>query len=140
MENEKIKITIEITVNSNIENAWKTWTTATDIMQWNTASEEWHTTNATIDLREGGKFCSHMEAKDGSFGFDFSGVYTKIIVHEQINYIMDDGRTCEIVFQQQDNNTRIVQTFEAETENSVELQKGGWQAIMNNFKNYLEKK
>ena len=134
------KITIQVTVNSPIEKVWKIWTSGEDIKQWNTASDDWHTTKAEINLVVGGTFSSRMEAKDGSFGFDFSGKYTDVKTHELIEYTMDDNRTCVINFENKGNETLIIQTFEAETENPIEMQKFGWQSIMNSFKKYAESK
>jgi uncharacterized protein YndB with AHSA1/START domain len=134
----KQKITVEVTVNQPVEKVWKTWTTPSDIMKWNHASDDWHTPKAENDLRVGGKFLSRMEAKDGSFGFDFIGTYTSVKKNEEIAYTMEDGRTCVTKFSNEGNTTKVVTTFEAETENSIELQQGGWQAISNNFKKYAE--
>ena len=138
MENNKVKITVQVTVKSTIEKVWKVWTSPSDILHWNTASEDWHTTKAENDLKVGGKFSYRMEAKDGSFGFDFGGTYDIIKTNELIAYTMDDGRTSIITFEQKGNETTIVQTFDAENENSIELQQNGWQAIMDNFKKYIE--
>lgn len=138
MENPKVKISVQVTVKAAIEKVWKVWTTPADIINWNTASDDWCTTKAENDLKVGGKFSYRMEAKDGSFGFDFGGTYDVIKKNELIAYTMDDGRTSVIRFESKDNETNIIQTFEAETENTIELQQFGWQAIMNNFKNYTE--
>ncbi len=138
MENAKVKITVQVTVKAMMDKAWKVWTTPADIIQWNAASDDWHTTKAENDLKVGGKFSYRMEAKDGSFGFDFGGTYDDIKTNELIAYTMDDGRTSIITFEPTGNETSIVQTFEAETENTIELQQFGWQAIMNNFKKYSE--
>ena len=138
MENTKVKITVNVTVKAAIKKVWKVWTTPTDIIQWNTASDDWHTTKAENDLKVGGKFSYRMEAKDGSFGFDFGGIYDVVKTNKLIAYTMDDGRTSIISFEQQGEETKIIQTFEAETENTIELQQFGWQAIMNNFKKHTE--
>lgn len=138
MENAKVKITVQVTVKAMMDKAWKVWTTPADIIQWNAASDDWHTTKAENDLKVGGKFSYRMEAKDGSFGFDFGGTYDDIKTNKLIAYTMDDGRTSIITFEPKGNETSIVQTFEAETENTIELQQFGWQAIMNNFKKYAE--
>jgi uncharacterized protein YndB with AHSA1/START domain len=137
---ENTKITVQITVNYPIEKVWKIWTSEEDIKQWNNASDDWHTSKAEINLVVGGTFSSRMEAKDGSFGFDFSGKYTAVKTNELIAYTMDDHRTCIINFKNIGNETLIIQTFEAETENPIEMQEFGWQAIMNNFKKYAESK
>ena len=121
-----MKITISTHVKSNIGKTWKSWNTPEDIVRWNTASDDWHTPRSTVDLREGGKFCSRMEAKDGSFGFDFEGTYTKVIQDRQIEYVMGDGRAVVIVFTEVDGGVRIDQTFDAEDENSSAQQREGW--------------
>jgi uncharacterized protein YndB with AHSA1/START domain len=135
---EKIFLTIEATVDAPIETVWKSWTTPADIMKWNNASDDWHTTKTENDLIVGGKFLSRMEAKDGSFGFDFGGAYTNIKEHELIEYTLGDERTVSVKFSGDNNATNIVSVFEAETENPVEMQQGGWQAILNSFKKYTE--
>ncbi len=135
---DKIKIGISATVKSPVARLWDLWTIPFHIMHWNFASADWHTTHAETDLRTGGKFLSRMEAKDGSFGFDFSGKFTKIELNKCIEYTLDDERVVEVLFTQEGNTTVIKETFEAEQENSVELQKAGWQAILNNFKHYAE--
>lgn len=134
----RIKITVNATVNAPVEKVWSCWTEPMHITKWNNASDEWHTPHATNDLRAGGRFLSRMEAKDGSFGFDFEGGYTKVATHEKIDYTMADGRKVSISFSAQEKGVEITETFEAEDENSIELQQGGWQAILNNFKKYTE--
>lgn len=131
-------ITVEIIVNAPIEKVWKFWTLPEHITKWNNASDDWHTTSAENDLRTGGKFMSRMEARDGSFGFDFSGVYDKVINHELIIYTLEDGRKVKIDFSFNEKETKVVETFDPENENPLELQKSGWQAILNNFKKYAE--
>ncbi len=135
---DKIKIKISATVKSPVARVWDLWTKPFHIKHWNFASADWHTTHAETDLRKGGRFLSRMEAKDGSFGFDFSGEFTKIELNKCIQYTLDDERVVEILFTSEGNNTTITETFEAEQENSAELQKTGWQAILDNFKNYAE--
>ncbi len=134
----KKSITVEAIVNAPVENVWHYWTEPEHIMQWNNASADWHTPKATNDLKVGGTFLSRMEAKDGSFGFDFSGKYTNVIPNKAIDYVMDDGRTVAIRFESDGGGTQIIETFEAETENSLEMQQQGWQAILDNFKKYVE--
>lgn len=135
----KTRITVEVTVKASVEKVWKLWTTPEHIMKWNNASDDWHTTRAVNDLKVGGRFLSRMEAKNGSFGFDFLGTYDEVIMHERIAYTMDDGRIAIITFSSHDSDeTRITETFEAESENTVEMQKVGWQAILDNFKTYAE--
>ncbi len=131
-------ITVATTVDAPIEKVWQLWTTPGHITKWNNASDEWHTPMATNDLRTGGVFLSRMEAKDGSFGFDFEGVYDEIKTNELIAYTMPDGRKVSIRFANRENETAITETFEAENQNPVELQQMGWQAILDNFKKYAE--
>lgn len=133
-----VNITVQVLVIAPIEKIWVFWTGPEHITKWNSASEDWHTPSATNDLCVGGKFSSRMEAKDGSMGFDFWGVYDEVKTNELIAYTMGDGRVAKIVFTSDGNSTKIVETFEAETENSVELQRDGWQAILDNFKKYTE--
>jgi uncharacterized protein YndB with AHSA1/START domain len=135
---EKTKITVENTVNAPVEKVWKYWNGPEHITKWCTATPEWHTPRAQNDLRVGGTFSSRMEAKDGSMGFDFAGVYDDVKPNEYIEYTMGDGRKVWIKFSGKGNETKVVETFEAESENPVEMQKGGWQAILDSFKNYVE--
>lgn len=139
MENQdRISITIEATVNAPVEKVWKYWTTPEHIMKWNNASDDWHTPKAENDLRVGGKFLSRMEAKDGSFGFDFGGTYEEVKTNEVIAYKLGDERKVRTTFKGEGNQTKIISTFDAETQNPIEMQRGGWQAILNNFKKYTE--
>ena len=135
---EKTIITIENTVNAPVEKVWECWTKPEHITQWNNASDDWHTPHAENDLRMGGSFVSRMEAKDGSMGFDFGGVYDSVINNDYIGYTMDDGRKVKITFFSDGDKTKVVESFEAENENSIEMQQGGWQAILDNFKKYAE--
>jgi uncharacterized protein YndB with AHSA1/START domain len=137
---EATKITVTAIVNAPIESAWNTWTTPNDIVQWNTASDDWHTTKAQNDLRVGGKFSYRMEAKDGSMGFDFEGVYQDVRPHQHITYSLGDDRKVSIDFSAENKKTKVVETFDAETTHSIELQRGGWQAILDNFKKVAESK
>ncbi len=134
-----MKITIETTVKAPIAKVWSAWTTPSDIKQWNTASDDWHTTKAAVDLRVGGEFSSRMEAKDDSFGFDFAGTYTKIVPNELLEFSFGD-RSATVEFNTTANGVDIRETFDAETENSVEQQRSGWQSILNNFAKYVEAK
>lgn len=134
----KTSITVEAKVNAAIEKVWKLWTMPEHITKWNNASDDWHTTKAENDLRPGGKFTSRMEAKDKSVGFDFGGTYDQVVPNKHISYTLEDDRKVKIDFISNGNETKVVETFEAETENKVELQKSGWQAILNNFKKYVE--
>lgn len=131
-------ITVQTTVNASIAKVWEIWTSPEHITQWNNASDDWHTPKAENDLRTGGNFLCRMEAKDGSMGFDFAGTYDNVINNERIEYTMGDGRKVRVDFSASGDQTRVVETFEPETENGIELQRGGWQAILNNFKKYAE--
>lgn len=131
-------ITITTTVNAPKEIVWKCWTEPEHIKKWNNASEDWHTTTATNDLRAGGRFLSRMEAKDGSFGFDFSGIYDEVKLYETIAYTLGDSRKVKITFSSKDNRTDIIEAFDAEDMNSLEMQRSGWQSILDNFKRYTE--
>lgn len=131
-------ITIEATILASIEKVWKCWTEPEHITKWNFASDDWCAPNAINDLRTGGAFLFRMEAKDGSFGFDFGGVYDEVIPHQKIAYTIGDGRKVSIDFSQQGNSCLVVETFEAESMNPVEMQREGWQSILNNFKKYVE--
>ena len=132
-----MKITIETLVKAKLDTVWDAWNNPDDIKQWNAASDDWHTTRSTVDLRVGGSFLSRMEAKDGSFGFDFSGTYTRIVPNELIEYSFGD-RSALVEFVSGATGVTVRVTFEAETENSVEDQRQGWQAILNNFARYVE--
>jgi len=132
-----MKITVETLVKAPVAQVWRAYTAPDDIKQWNTASEDWHTTKATVDLREGGQFSSRMEAKDGSFGFDFAGTYLKVVPNELIEYSFGD-RIGVVEFVNVEQGVKVRVTFDAESENPVELQRQGWQAILNNFAKHVE--
>lgn len=132
------KITIGATVNAPVEKVWQYWGAPEHITKWNSPSPDWHTPYAENDLRTGGKFVSRMEAKDGSFGFDFGGVYDEVIPNERIVYTMGDGRQAVNDFISEGDQTRIVIVFDAEHENPIEFQQAGWQAILDSFKKYTE--
>ncbi len=132
-----MKITVETTVNAPVSTVWRAYTTPSDIKQWNTASDDWHTTQSSVDLRVGGAFTSRMEAKDGSFGFDFAGTYTQIMPNELIAYSFGD-RTGVVEFITGTNSVTVRVTFDAESEHPVEQQRHGWQAILNNFAKHVE--
>jgi uncharacterized protein YndB with AHSA1/START domain len=136
--NTPVKITISTTVNTNPEKVWAFWTQPEHITQWSNASDDWHTPFAENDLTVGGKFKSRMEAKDGSMGFDFGGVYDEVVPHQLISYTIADGRKVRITFAPTGMETEITEIFEAESTNPVEMQQAGWQAILNNFKKYVE--
>lgn len=135
---QKERITVEAQVNAPVEQVWKYWNTPNDIIQWNSADPSWHSPSSENDLRVGGKFKHRMEAKDGSFGFDFEGVYDKIIPNREITYTMGDGRRSTTLFTEKEGGTHVETTFDAESENPVEFQKQGWQAILNSFVRYAE--
>ncbi len=135
---DKTLITVETTVKSPVEKVWSYWNEPEHIVKWNTASDDWHTPRATADLREGGAFSSRMEAKDGSAGFDFGGVFTKVVPEKKLEYTLGDGRTVSITFEQEGDAVHITETFQAETQNPPEFQKQGWQAILDNFRKYAE--
>jgi len=131
------RITVETTVAAPLARVWDAYTTPDDIKQWNAASDDWHTVAATVDLRTGGAFSSRMEAKDGSFGFDFAGTYTKVVPHSVIEYAFGDRRA-QVLFLDEPTGVRVQVTFDAESTHSIEQQHDGWQAILNNFKRYVE--
>jgi uncharacterized protein YndB with AHSA1/START domain len=137
MTNEST-ITVKTSVNAPAERVWTLWSEPDHITKWAAASDDWHTTRAENDLRKGGKFTSRMEAKDGSFGFDFGGVYDEVRENEYIEYTLGDGRRVTVTFTADGDKTAVVQTFDPETENPREMQQAGWQAILDNFKKYAE--
>jgi uncharacterized protein YndB with AHSA1/START domain len=136
--NQKTKVTVQAVIQAPVEKVWRYWSEPEHITKWNQASETWHSPRSENDLRVGGKFLTRMEAKDGSMGFDFGGVYEVVKQHEQISYTMGDGRKVDITFVNQGNETKVVEIFDAESTHSIEMQQAGWQAIMDNFKKYTE--
>ena len=134
----KTSITVETTVNAPIEKVWNYWGNPEHITQWCQASDDWHAPYADNDLKTNGKFKTTMAAKDGSFSFDFEGVYSKVEKHKLIEYKMGDGRKVKVEFEVQGNTTHVKETFDPEDTNPIEMQRGGWQAILNNFKKYTE--
>jgi uncharacterized protein YndB with AHSA1/START domain len=134
----KQKITVETTVHAPVEKVWEYWSAPQHITKWNNASPDWHSPRSENDLRTGGKFSTRMEAKDGSMGFDFGGVYDDVRINELIDFTMGDGRKVTVKFTGKGNETKIVETFEAEDTHPIEMQRGGWQAILDNFKKYTE--
>ncbi|WP_233582867.1 SRPBCC family protein [Candidimonas sp. SYP-B2681] len=134
---KNIKITVETTICAPIERVWHAYTTPDDIVQWNAASDDWHTTKASVDLRVGGAFSSRMEAKDGSFGFDFAGTYTDVVPNRLIEYSFGD-RAATIEFAENPEGVSVRVSFDAESTHSVEQQQAGWQAILNNFARHVE--
>lgn len=135
---QAIRITVEAATHVPVAKVWAAWNTPSDIVQWNTPDPSWHTPSSENDLRTGGKFKNRMEAKDGSFGFDFEGVYDNVELHKEITYTMGDGRMATTLFAEQNGKTTITTTFDAETQNEPEFQKQGWQSILNNFVKYIE--
>ncbi len=131
-------ITVETAIDAPVEKVWKIWNDPTHIIKWAHASDDWEAPAAENDLREGGKFMTRMAAKDGSTSFDFTGTYTKVVPNRLIEYTIDGGRKVSVKFLGKENKTKVSETFEAENENSLELQKAGWQAILENFKKCVE--
>ncbi len=134
----KTAITVEATVNAPVEKVWTYWSEPKHITQWCQASDDWHAPYAENDLRTGGKFKTTMAAKDGSVSFDFEGVYTNVQKHKVIEYAMSDGRKVKITFSGNGNETKVIETFDPENTNPIEMQRGGWQAILDNFKKHTE--
>lgn len=133
------KISIQATVHATTQKAWDCYTLPEHIIHWNFASPDWHCPAATADFSVGGKFSARMEAKDGSFGFDFEGIYSEIIFGEKLVYGLADGRQVAVSFTKLDDNTTVTVDFDAENENPIDMQRDGWQAILNNYKTYTEK-
>lgn len=131
-------VTVKTNVGAPVKKVWDYWNTPGHITKWNNASEDWHSPRSSNDLRVGGKFLTRMEAKDGSMGFDFGGVYNRVTPLEYIEYTIDDGRKVKVAFTANGQSTDIVEEFEAEGTNPVEMQRAGWQAIMDSFKKYTE--
>lgn len=132
------KITVTATVNADIKKTWDYYTNPVHITKWNFADPSWQCPSASNDMRIGGKYSARMEAKDGSFGFDFEAIYDEIAEGEKFTYTMPDGRQVNVAFKKDGSQTDVIVTFDAEEQNSLEMQKGGWQAILNNFKSYTE--
>lgn len=135
---EQKKITIEAIVSADRSKVWEYWTQPEHITKWNFASEEWECPTAENDLRAGGKYKARMQAKDGSFGFDFEAVYDEVIEHKTITYTIGDGRKATTHFEDLDGSIKVTTTFDAEGEHDIEMQRAGWQAILDNFKRYTE--
>jgi uncharacterized protein YndB with AHSA1/START domain len=131
-------ITVRTTVNANIDKVWKYYSEPEHITQWAHASDDWHAPYAENDLRKDGRFKTTMAAKDGSVSFDFTGVYTDVQPHKRIAYTMDDGRKVDVLFESDGNTTTVTQTFEAEDQNPIDMQRDGWQAILDNFRKHVE--
>jgi uncharacterized protein YndB with AHSA1/START domain len=131
-------ITVSTTVNAPIEKVWQYFTEPEHITKWNNASPDWHTPRAENDLRVGGRFLSRMEAKDGSEGFDFGGTYDEVVTHQVISYKMDDSRSVRVTFAADGDRTVVTETFDPENENPVEMQREGWQSILESFRAHVE--
>lgn len=136
--NQAQKIQIQTVIQRPVAEVWMYWTEPEHIKSWNAASDDWHTTEAANDVQAGGRFSSHMAAKDGSMGFDFSGVYHEVILYEKLAYTLDDGRHVTVRFTANGEETEVVETFEAELVNPPEMQQAGWQSILDRFKAYAE--
>ena len=132
------KIIVRTVVDKPADVVWKKWTTPADVMAWNSASDDWYTPSATNDLRVGGMLNFRMEARDGSFGFDFAGTYDEVIPEKKIAYSLGDDRKVEVEFSPADGGTLVTETFDAETQKAPELQRNGWQAILDRFKRHAE--
>ena len=133
-----MQITIQTHVKADIDAVWAAWTTPDDINQWNAASDDWHNPRSSNDLRPGGRFSYRTEARDGSFGFDFEGTYTQIVAQRLIEYVLGDARKVSISFEPTETGVQVVETFETEDINIAEMQKQGWQSILNRFAAYVE--
>ena len=133
-------ITVAVTVDAPIGQVWQSFTNPSEVVKWNAASPDWHSPQAENDLRVGGKFNYRMEAKDGSTGFDFEGTYTAVEPQESFSYVLEDGRQIKVTFKVMEGGVEVVEIFDPETENPVEMQRAGWQAILDNFKSYVEGK
>jgi uncharacterized protein YndB with AHSA1/START domain len=133
-----MKITVETRVKAGLNAVWGAWNNPQDIKRWNAASDDWHTTQSSVDLRKGGKFSSRMEAKDGSAGFDFEGTYTEVVPRRLIEYRMSDGREVKVEFAEAPGGVLVKETFDAESQNPPEMQRQGWQAILDNFARHVE--
>lgn len=131
-------ITVQATIKASAEKVWKYWSEPQHITKWCQASDDWHAPKAENDLRKDGRFVTTMAAKDGSMSFDFGGIYTNVEKLKTIEYRMDDGRKVKIDFTGNEKETKVVESFEPESQNPVEMQEAGWQAILNNFKKYTE--
>jgi uncharacterized protein YndB with AHSA1/START domain len=135
---EPMKITVETLVKADLNAVWQAWNNPEDITQWNAPSDDWHTTRSAVDLREGGTFQCRMEAKDGSAGFEFEGTYTRIVPRKLIEFTMSDGRTVAVTFTESADGVLVKETFDAESENPPDVQRQGWQAILDKFGSYVE--
>lgn len=137
---KKTTITVSAIINAPVAKVWEIWTNPEHIKQWTFASDDWHAPYADNDVRVDGTFKTTMAAKDGSFSFDFAGVYTKVENHKRLEYVLGDGREVIITFTEDGDTTKVVETFDPESQNSIEMQQSGWQSILDSFKNYVERK
>lgn len=135
-----MQITVETLVHADPDTTWQAWTTPDDVVQWNAANADWHTTQSTIDLRVGGRMTSRMEAKDGSMGFDFAGTFTEVDAPRLLAFRLDDGREVRVAFAQQPDGVRVTETFDADDQTDPDFQRQGWQAILDNFARHVEAK
>ena len=133
-----MKITVETAVNAQLDSVWDAFNNPSDIKQWNAPQADWHTTESAVDLREGGRFKARMEARDGSEGFDFEGTYTRVVPRQTIEYRMDDGREVQVEFAERAGGVLVKETFDPENENPLDVQRGGWQAILDSFRRHVE--
>ena len=134
------QITISTTIAAPIDKVWRAYSTPTDIRGWNFASDAWRCPSAEVDLRVGGRYKARMEAKDGSFGFDFEAVYDEVVPPNAVSLAMSDGRKARATFEAQGAGTKVTIVFDAEGQNSIDMQRSGWQAILDNFRKYVEAK
>ncbi|MBL7837005.1 MAG: SRPBCC family protein [Bacteroidetes bacterium] len=132
------QLTVEANIQADIQTVWSAYTAPEHITKWNFATDDWQCPHAENDLRVGGRYLARMEAKDGSFGFDFEATYDEVSPVSKLVYTMTDGRKCSVTFSYENNQTKVVTTFDAESENPPEMQQQGWQMILNNFKKYAE--
>lgn len=138
MKLETEKITLTAIISADKKKVWDYYTRPEHITRWNYAIDTWHCPAASNDLRVGGRYVARMEARDGSYGFDFEGIYDEVVIGEKISFTMPDNRVVKVTFKQLGNQTEVTVTFDAENQNPIEIQRQGWQAILNNFKKYTE--
>lgn len=132
------RVTVSVNIKRNIDHVWQTWTLPGHIINWNFANDEWICPSAINDLDVGGQFIYRMESRDGRDGFTFMGIYTEVIEMEKISYKLDDGREVSVNFSKTGDGTEVTEEFEVEDANTLETQRAGWLAILNNFKKYSE--
>lgn len=135
---QKSRVTVQAVIQAPVETIWRYWSEPEHIMKWSQASDTWYAPKAENELRVGGRFLTRMEAKDGSAGFDFGGVYDVVREYEEISYTLGDGRKVDITFNSLGKETEVVEVFDAENTHSIDMQQAGWQAILDNFKKYTE--